>query len=167
MNTTAASAGLFGLIASFIGIYIGWYILTLVARWRVFTKAGFAGWKSLIPIYSDYVLFKISWKTSFFWAFLVLSFVCSYLGNQMTAYTDAGQSVPMLMSMASTVAGLLVAGINLLLNVNLSNRFGHSAMFGLGLTIFPPIFLMILGLGSSEYQGNPYENIPPRRSYYR
>ena len=41
-------------------------ILTIVAHWKMFTKAGVEGWKSIIPIYSDYVLYKIVWNTKSF-----------------------------------------------------------------------------------------------------
>ena len=35
------------------------YVLLIVANWKIFTKAGEAGWKSLIPFYNLYVLCKI------------------------------------------------------------------------------------------------------------
>ena len=34
-------------------------VLTVIGRWKIFTKAGHEGWKSLIPIYSDYAMFQI------------------------------------------------------------------------------------------------------------
>ena len=41
-------------------------ILSLIAMWKIFTKAGEAGWKAIIPIYNSYILFKIiygdGWK---------------------------------------------------------------------------------------------------------
>lgn len=36
-------------------------VLLVVANWRIFEKAGEAGWKSLIPFYNTYILFKITW----------------------------------------------------------------------------------------------------------
>lgn len=36
------------------------YIATIVAWWKIFSKAGEAGWKSIIPIYNLYVLCKIA-----------------------------------------------------------------------------------------------------------
>ena len=42
-------------------IAILFYILTVAAQWVVFQKAGIAGWKSIIPIYNSYCLFKIAW----------------------------------------------------------------------------------------------------------
>ena len=34
-------------------------ILSLIAWWKIFTKAGEAGWKAIIPIYNAYIMFKI------------------------------------------------------------------------------------------------------------
>lgn len=49
-------------------IAILFYILTVAAQWVVFQKAGIAGWKSIIPIYNSYCLFKIAWGNG--WVFL-------------------------------------------------------------------------------------------------
>ncbi len=45
------------------------YVLLVVAMWKIFTKAGEAGWKSIIPFLNLYVLFKISWGNG--WLFLL------------------------------------------------------------------------------------------------
>lgn len=47
-------------------------ILTLVALWKIFVKAGKPGWACIIPFYSTYCLFDIAWGNG--WLFL-LSFV--------------------------------------------------------------------------------------------
>ena len=54
---------LVGIGFSTILIVIIWYVLVVVASWHIFTKAGEPGWKSIIPIYNEYILYKISWKT--------------------------------------------------------------------------------------------------------
>ena len=36
-------------------------VALVIALWKIFEKAGEAGWKSLIPFYNTYILFKISW----------------------------------------------------------------------------------------------------------
>jgi Na+/H+-translocating membrane pyrophosphatase len=43
-------------------------VLCIVALWKIFNKAGIAGWKSLIPFYNTYCLCKITWGTG--WVFL-------------------------------------------------------------------------------------------------
>lgn len=40
-------------------IAFAWWLLQIIANWRIFTKAGEAGWKSIIPIYGDYISYKI------------------------------------------------------------------------------------------------------------
>ena len=66
-------------------IAILFYILTVAAQWVVFQKAGIAGWKSIIPIYNSYCLFKIAWGNG--WVFLatiiplvgvIVDFMCMY-----------------------------------------------------------------------------------------
>ena len=162
MDETTAAVGLLGLVMSFLMVFVVWYVLVLVARWKVFDKAGIAGWKSLIPIYSDYCTYKISWKTTFFWILMAAGIV----SNQMSSYTENGETVPMMLSLLSTAAGLAATVINLLMNIKLSEKFGHGILFGLGLTFLTPVFTMILAFGSSEYFGNPEEGLPPRRIAY-
>jgi hypothetical protein len=48
LNTTY---GLFGLVI---------YIITVIALWKVFTKAGYPGWLAIIPIVNLFVLVKIA-----------------------------------------------------------------------------------------------------------
>lgn len=58
------------------GVGAGTYVFTLiicvlliVAMWKLFTKAGEAGWKSIIPFLNTYTLFKIAWGNG--WLFLL------------------------------------------------------------------------------------------------
>jgi hypothetical protein len=41
------------------GISIAISILSIIAMWKIFEKAGEPGWASIVPIYNTYVLFKI------------------------------------------------------------------------------------------------------------
>lgn len=41
-------------------ITIGFWVLGIAGRWKVFEKAGKEGWKSLIPFYSSYCLYDIA-----------------------------------------------------------------------------------------------------------
>lgn len=144
-----------------------WYVLILVARWLLFKKAGISGWKSLIPVYSDYCTFKIAWNTKFFWIVLVCGFISAFVSGQVSTMTENGEAIPVIFSFLTTVAGLAVTIINLMMNINLSNKFGHGVLFGLGLMFLTPIFTMILGLGASMYQGNPEMGLQPEGVRYR
>jgi hypothetical protein len=54
-STGAVVGGIIGLIA---------YILYVIALWRVFTKAGYAGWLAIIPIVNLFVLVKVAGYTA-------------------------------------------------------------------------------------------------------
>lgn len=55
--------------STFCLIILSIYVLLVIAWWKIFQKAGEAGWKSLIPLYNTYILFKISWGNG--WLFLL------------------------------------------------------------------------------------------------
>ena len=63
-SVTSASAAGAGIFAGFflfflILIILAYAVLTIIAEWKIFTKAGKEGWKSLIPIYNTYTLLQI------------------------------------------------------------------------------------------------------------
>lgn len=45
-------------------------VISIVIMWRLFEKAGEEGWKSIIPIYNIFIVFKITWGSG--WKFLFL-----------------------------------------------------------------------------------------------
>ena len=57
-NSAAAGAAA-GIGIAYYIIMIAICVLEIIATWKIFTKAGEAGWKSIIPIYNIIVLFKI------------------------------------------------------------------------------------------------------------
>ena len=42
-------------------ISLAWCVISIVGMWKLFEKAGEPGWKSIIPIYDVYIMFKIAW----------------------------------------------------------------------------------------------------------
>lgn len=51
-------------------LWLAVLVLSIVAAWKIFTKAGEAGWKSLIPFYNAYTLFRIAGRNG--WWFLLM-----------------------------------------------------------------------------------------------
>lgn len=62
--------GIWKLIMDYWVLSLGLMILLIVAKWKIYEKAGEEGWKSIIPFYSDYILYKIVWGNG--WLFLLL-----------------------------------------------------------------------------------------------
>lgn len=60
--------GAYSAVVSLAGVALA--ILMIVGRWKMYEKAGEPGWASIIPFYSEYVLFKIAWGSG--WMFLVM-----------------------------------------------------------------------------------------------
>lgn len=67
---TGMAAALIALAAAywFVGLIL--YVITVMAMWKIFTKAGIAGWKSIVPLLNTYELFKIAMGNG--WLFLLL-----------------------------------------------------------------------------------------------
>ncbi len=122
-----------------------WYILQVIARWKIFTKANEAGWKSLIPIYNEYILYKISWRTMFFWLLLLFGLIGSFFSGTNNAALQSINAIFMI------VAGI----IEIIAFHMLSKSFGHGLPFTLGLIFLNPLFMLILALGKSTYTGHP------------
>ncbi len=133
--------GSLGIISVFGIIY---YVLMIVAQWKIFTKAGEKGWKSIIPILNSYVLFKIAWKPMMFWITLALAVVMGICSG----FTES-----IIASVISFIASVAVIVISIIQSSKLSKAFGHGVGFTLGLIFLSPIFMLILGLGSSQYVG--------------
>jgi len=53
----AVIAGMMGIILLPVLIAM---VLMIIANWKIFTKAGREGWKAIIPIYNNWVLFEIA-----------------------------------------------------------------------------------------------------------
>lgn len=133
-------------------IAVIWYVLLAAGLWKMFDKAGEAGWKALIPFYNLYILFKISWQPSMFWALAACS-----LGGVLL-YGMGYNNASMMLIYISYALTLIAAIIKAVLAYNISLAYGHGLGWFIGLYFFDAIFIMILGFGASEYAGNRYEH---------
>lgn len=125
-------------------------VLSIVSMWMVFSKAGEGGWKILIPIYNEYIRFKIADCKKRYWVSLALSIVS--VGLLFFGAWDqllAGGAVCL---MAACVLLLVVWIIGITVNFKMARVFGLPGVFGLGLWLLPVIFYAILAFsGSIQY----------------
>ena len=126
--TGAVTGAITAMLIVYIFIAIVVAILQIIALWKVFTKAGEKGWKSIIPIYNLITLFKISGLSPL----LVLVYLVGII----------------------PVIGPIVCLVLTVYQANsLAKSFGKSTGFTVGLVLLAPIFYMILGFGKAEYVG--------------
>lgn len=124
-----------------------WMVLCIVAYWRIFTKCGEPGWKSLIPIYSNYVIYDKMWAPLWFWVNLALNTVTLYANP---AQVEGSMTVLQIIGTVCMIGGSV---LYIVLNYKTAKAFGKGIGFTIGLVLLQPVFLMILGFGSARYQG--------------
>lgn len=132
---------LYTLVGAYLGVVVTITlviaILQIVAMWKLFTKAGEKGWKSLIPIYNMFVYYKVSGISPWF---LVLAFGLSIL-------SEIENEIVIAIALIGTMIIVIYQ------NHSLAKSFGKGLGYTLGLLFFNTIFLLILGLGSAQYVG--------------
>ena len=151
-TTTAANAGDLGAMAAgimatfgvMIVIAIAFAVVALVAKYKVFKKMGIDGWKSLIPMVSDYCQMEATGVNQ---KWLLVATFGSFI-----------MIIPILGYLAFIVAMLYMA---ILMNVSLARAFGKSTGFAVGLILLGPIFLCILAFSKdAKFEGkNPMNDM--------
>ena len=167
-------------------------VLTIIASWIMYAKAGEPGWAAIVPFYSSYVRFKIAGKKKLFWGYLVATIgiivgciilmyeiIASGLSvmtsDYMGAYYDStygygvssiGNHMGMLIfAVILIIAAMIVALVmSILCCVGLSHAFGKGAGFACGLIFLNVIFVCIIAFNKNiVYVGNGYNS---NNNYY-
>ncbi len=158
---TAVAAGLVGASLTMMLLFIiTFMVLLVIARWQVFKKAGEQGWKSIIPIYSDYVQWRIAWnKISLFWvaiALLILGSILASLDGTIVT-TASGRVVATgnygILGIIGLCCMCATGVLHLVSAYKLFASFGHGAGWLIGYLFVPNIIMLVLGFGSSYYRG--------------
>ena len=146
-NEEAAAAG--GVIGAILGasavILIIWFILQIIADWKIFTKAGEAGWKSIIPIYNYYTEYSLCWNGAYGLVYAIAYCVCNYFSR--------GGSLTNMQSILLIICSIVAIVLHFIESKKLANAFGKGAGFGIFLFLLGPIARLVLGFGSARYQG--------------
>ncbi len=108
-------------------------IFMVVCEWRIYEKAGEKGWKSLIPLYNTYTLYKIVWGNGWYMLLTLLIFI-------------------------PFIGWLIGIFIIVKFSLDMAKKFGKSKAFGVGLALLPHIFYAILAFGKAAYQCFPNTN---------
>lgn len=130
-------------------------------------KAGEKPWKAIIPFYSLYILFGISWKKSrfFFWmsgfAVFIIGFhitgmvsLNSFFSEIVFASYPRGLTMPLfstIVDLLSLVGWIVMIVFQIILSVKITRSFGKGSEYAWGLFFIPTIFYMILGFGNAQY----------------
>lgn len=143
-------AAILGIIAAvwFIAAIIA--VIGLVAMWKIFTKMGEPGWKSLIPYYNNYVLMLHTWDIKYFWVMLACSIAGPAIAS-LGASLDSG--IGAIISLISAPVSLTAVIISFIALYKLCKAFGKGVGYFLGILFLYPIFILMLAFGDSRYIG--------------
>lgn len=123
-------------------IYI--ILLPFIAAWKLFKKAGIPGWKSLIPIYNIYLMFKIVGMP----VICIIPYITYIVLN---CIYDDYTNMPNVIFIIILVVDIIYIILDIVKEIRLGKVFGKSKLFILGLILLSPIFEIILGMGKSKY----------------
>ena len=162
-TTTAAVAGVAaGVIVTFAFVGLALLVLRIIARWKIFEKAGEKGWKAIIPFYSDYIFYKIIDMVPFFWALLASGIVVSIIAaatGSVNTLTVSGDSFTVTSAQTmNPLAGFLAFAVSIfsivtaiISAIRLAKVFKKGGGYIAGLILVPDIFIMILGFSKAKY----------------
>lgn len=118
------------------------YILSAIGYVKIFQKANIDNpiAKEMIPLWNTFTAFQMTDNLNMFWILIGVSVVSSAIST-----------IPVISSL--TIVGSISAlYIVILQEHKLSKAFGHGAGYTVGLVLLRPIFMLILGCGSSQYE---------------
>lgn len=141
-NLQGASAGAIYFIVI---ILIGFFVMSVAAEWKIFSKAHEAGWEALVPILDIYTLYKIAWRGDFAWMYIALILLGNVLRQSATV---TGSILMLILSLAFGAAAFVV---HICFSVKLSKAFGYDGRYALGIIFIPKIFLPVLAFDNSTY----------------
>ena len=167
------------------------FILTIVASWILYNKAGEPGWAAIIPFYSSYIRFKVAGKKKLFWGYLaasivtiasfillcyelVVSVIFMFARAYSRSYYDSmyGYSSSLSTHMAMMIFSIVIffsalivmAVLNIMCCIGLSHAFGKGAGFACGLIFLNVIFICIIAFNKNiVYVGDGYNS---NNNYY-
>jgi hypothetical protein len=163
-------------------LFLGVAVLLIVAKWRLYEKAGEPGWAAIVPYYESFVLYKISWGNG--WYFLLTQvpgfiagilylsvftrelfyaaqhFSNGYYGNPSYVFSLFAESMGILALIG--VLGLGAFVVQIITCIKLARAFGQGGGFACGLIFLYPVFVCILAFSKEFlYRGVDGQNPPP------
>lgn len=121
------------------------YALFVAAEWRILTKAGEKGWKSLIPVYGIFVSHHIVGMSHIWFILEILTWIIE-LAFELIKFPE-----PVVLWFGIAV-GLFTVISELVHIIKMCNCFGKGVIFKIGMVLLPSLFFLILAYGKAEYK---------------
>lgn len=135
--------------------------IAMAAKWRVFQKMGYEGWKSLIPVYETFLTFKAIYGNGWMMLVLIAPFVMAlpisiimaigmFLSNEATGIIGVPvMIIGLLLGVASAVLPVI---FTIKLNFDMARAFRQSKAFGFGLWLVNPVMMVVLAFSNASFR---------------
>ncbi|MDO4862540.1 MAG: DUF5684 domain-containing protein [Ruminococcus sp.] len=146
-------------------------IVNFVAMWKLFEKAGEAGWKAIIPIYNTIIMSKIAtgnYKLGIASLCCSLGYsVCMGIANTLNAIASSGSDsslailslISLPLSLLSMVLSLGMAVLNGYFHYIFTESYGKETIWCVLSIFFGPIVFLIMGFDKNTYYVGPKNHI--------
>lgn len=142
MDEAAAVGVVLGILAIVLIPLLIVAVVLIVAKFKLYKKAGKEGWKCLIPYYNIWTECEfLGLNTNWVWIILGSSFVGGFLDGILDT------------SIFSYVAYAVAFYFQVLRSISCAQSFGKDTGYGVGILFLQVIFLPMLAFGKAEYVG--------------
>ena len=131
--------------SSLLIILIALIILLTVAEWKILTKAGEKGWKSLIPFYNIFVSHHIVGMSHTWFIIEVIAWIIEFVLELVK------MPAPVVLAVGIAV-GIFTLVSELVHIIKMCSCFGKRTGFKIGMILIPELFMLIIAFGKSEYK---------------
>lgn len=123
-----------GVFAVLVLLVLAYYIVLIVAEWKLFKKAGKNGWEAIVPFYSTYVLVEIAGLNWWYFLIAISSSIVGLLG----------------ISGLDILCNIATLFVNFLIFYNLALKAGKNGkLYGILGIFFGWILILILGFSKN------------------
>lgn len=119
-------------------------VLFIVSEWKIFSKAGEKGWKSLIPFYNIFVSHRIVGMSHTWFIIEVVIWIAEILFE----LVKLPEPVVLWFGVAAGIFTLVSEIIHV---IKMCKCFGKGTGFKIGMFFIPLLFMLILAFGKAEY----------------
>lgn len=152
-------------------VLLAYYIVYMIAEYRILQKEGEKGWKALVPFYNFYVTYKIEGVFCPWFYFITVCTAAEIVEFVFEIMKIHSEPFEIIFKCASLLAFITEA----VFSVHLGRSFGKSLGFKVGLVLLPDIFYLILAFGKSTFihhteehedseQGDNHADLPNSRA---
>lgn len=131
-----------GLWLSILIVCIAWIILCHISLWRIFGRAWEKKWKSLIPLFNLYIVFKIAGIKNWFRYMILVVIAAAIIGAIFPVVNDA----------LDDFSTGFTSTVTLIVWFLLTKKFGRNNNASILYTIFSMIWILVLWLGNYKFQ---------------